>query len=184
MDEIMGIIKLFAGNFAPKGYMECNGALLPISQYSAMYSILGTMYGGDGIQTFGLPDFRSRVPVGLGQGPGLSLYTQGEKSGLENNTITINNMPIHSHSAIMNVSAANADAATPVAGASIATPGSIVGRGFTSTLGFNAATPNVAMNAASVQVAPAGGSQPLNNLQPFLGMRYIICIEGVYPSRN
>jgi microcystin-dependent protein len=183
MDEIMGTIKLFAGNFAPRGYFQCNGALLPISQYSALFSILGTMYGGDGVQTFALPDFRGRVPVGIGQGPGLTAYAQGEKSGVEANTILTSNMPSHSHGAVLNVSAANADAAVPAAGLSIAVPGSGASRGFVPTLGFNSATPNVALNPASVQVGVAGGSLPLNNIQPFLGMMYLICVEGVYPSR-
>jgi microcystin-dependent protein len=183
MEEFMGTIKLFAGNFAPVGYLTCEGQSLPISQNTALFSLLGITYGGNGVTTFKLPDLRGRVPVGAGNGPGLSPKTAGEVDGFESNTISIANMPAHNHTAVANVSNANSDVATPATGSSIAVPGNAAGRGFTSSLGFNSATPNVALNPVSVQVASNGGSQPMNNMQPYLGLMYIICVQGIYPTR-
>ena len=184
MDEFIGIIKIFAGNFAPTGWALCNGQLLPISQYAAVFSILGTTYGGDGRTTFGLPNLQSRVPVGMGQGPGLSLYTQGEVTGTENNSLTVNNLPAHTHTGKLTVSSGNASQAAATAGASIATPGSLNGRSFASTFGFNTATPDMALNAASVTTNPTGGNIPVNNIQPVIAVNYIICLQGIFPSRS
>lgn len=180
----MATIKLFAGSFTPQGYMDCNGALLSISQYSALYSLLGTMYGGNGTATFALPDLRSRIPVGIGTGTGLTTYDQGQTGGSETNTLTVNNLPNHTHSAVLNVNASQSDASLPVTGASIAMPGTASGRSFTPTLGFNSDTPNIALNTSSVQVGATGNAVAVNNIQPFLGLRYIICVQGIYPSRD
>jgi microcystin-dependent protein len=183
MDEYMGMIKLFAGSYAPEGYLVCDGSLLSIPQYNALFSILGKTYGGDGINTFALPDLRGRVPVGAGNGPGLSPKKSGQIGGFETNTISIANMPAHNHTAVANVSNTNSDVATPATGSSIAIPGNGTARAFTPSLGFNSATPNIPLNPASVQVAPNGSSQPMNNMQPYLGLIYIICVQGLYPSR-
>lgn len=182
MEEIMGTIKLFAGNFAPKGYLYCNGALLPIQQYSALYSILGTVYGGDGVSSFALPDLRSRVPVGGGMGASPTTQTTvvlGELAGETNHTLLSSEIPSHNHQ--LAVSNVNASISTPINGATIATPGSLSGRDFVSTLGYNQEVPNTTLATSSVM--PNGGGGPHNNMQPYLGLSYIICVEGVYPSR-
>lgn len=199
MDEFIGIIKLFAGNFAPQGWAFCNGQLLSISQNTALFAILGTTYGGDGRTTFALPDLRSRVALGGGQGagPGLPSIALGQQGGEAAHTLTINEMPGHTHaatvsgSASLSVNSGNASQAAATAGASIATPGVLSGRTFTPTFGFNTATPDTALNPASINTsslavtnAPAGGTQPHNNMQPYLGLSYIICVNGLFPSRG
>ncbi|WPR72943.1 tail fiber protein [Flavobacterium sp. NG2] len=184
MDELIGTIKFFAGTFVPKGFMECNGALLSIASNTTLYSILGTTYGGDGRQTFALPDLRSRVAIGMGQGQGLSDYNLGQKEGDEFNILTLNNLPNHTHTATLNVNSANATMTTPIASSSIAAPGITSGREFTPGLGFNSSSPSVAMNPASIQLAAVGGSTPVNNIQPSLALKYIICVDGLYPSRQ
>lgn len=183
MDEYMGIIKLFAGNFAPQNYMYCNGQLLQISTNAALYSILGTIYGGDGVTTFGLPDLRSRIPVGGGMGPSPSLQnnttTLGQVGGEINHTLITTEMPQHTHGLIVN----NGEATNSVGAnnLSIASPGTIIGRDFTASLGFSTQAPNTPINPASIN--NAGGNQPHNNMQPYLGLSYIICVQGLYPSR-
>lgn len=199
MDEFIGIIKLFAGNFAPQGWAFCNGQLLSISQNQALFSILGTTYGGDGRTTFGLPDLRSRVALGGGQGagPGLPSIALGQQAGEATHTLTTNEMPGHTHvaavsgSASLSVNAGSASQSNATAGASIATPGTLSGRTFTPTLGFNTATPDTALNPASINTsslavtnALAGGTQPHNNMQPYLGLSYIICTNGLFPTRG
>ncbi len=183
MDEYIGIIKIFGGNFAPKGWFTCNGQLLSIAQYSALFSLLGTTYGGDGITTFALPNLQSRAPIGMGQGPGLSYRAQGQVGGSENNTLLVPNIPPHNHPATLSVNNTDSGQGVATTGASIATPGTLSGRTFTATLGYNTATPNTALNAASVTTAPIGQGMPVNNMQPFIAMNYIICWSGVYPSR-
>ena len=176
MNPFIGLITMFAGNFAPRGWALCNGQLLPISSNSALFSILGTTYGGDGRTTFGLPDLRGRAAIHPGHGPGLSAYTLGQKGGLETNTLVAANMP----SIPLKVSSGNATQANPFANASIATPGSLAGRTFEATLGFNNSAPNITLNSASVQ----GSSVPVNNIEPFQCVNFIIALQGTYPSRN
>ncbi|MDQ5929530.1 MAG: hypothetical protein QG594_1309 [Bacteroidota bacterium] len=180
MDGTIGEIRMFAGNFAPKNWAYCQGQLLPISQNAALFSILGTTYGGDGRTTFALPDFRSRVAVGTGTGPGLSSYVLGQKAGSETNTLLQTNLPPHTHS--LNVSNANATIETPETGSTIAVTGTGSPRAFTPELSFNSATPNVALNPLSV--GATGSNIPVNNIQPYLGINYIICLYGIFPSRN
>lgn len=180
MDEYIGIIKIFGGNFAPRGWALCDGSLLSIAQNTALFSILGTTYGGNGQTTFALPDLRGRTAVGMGTGPGLSPVVQGQLAGEQNHTLITSEMPMHNHSSAVN--SGNASQAAATAGASIATPGALSGRTFTPTLGFNTSTPDTALNPASVGIA--GGNQPHNNMQPYLGVNYIICLEGIFPSRN
>ena len=183
MEEFIGIVKLFAGNFAPKGWALCNGQLLPISQYSAVFSLLGTTYGGDGVTTFALPDLRGRVVVGTGQGNGTSNYIEGQMGGVENTTLLVQNIPPHTHIATLNVNGTDSTDSVPARGGSIAVPGVQSSRTFTPTLGFNSATPDVPLNPASVTNAPSGGGMPISIMQPFNSMYYIICLEGIYPSR-
>lgn len=182
MDELIGAIKLFAGSFAPTGFMYCSGQLLPIAQYQALYSVLGNVYGGDGQTTFALPDLRDRVPVGAGMGQGnvgLNLMP-GQQGGQVMHTLTINEMPQHNH--LVQVSNENSTQSKATNGASVGTPGTSDGRGFDETLGFNSSSPNTQLDPSSLSTA--GASQPHNNMQPYIGLSYIICVNGVYPTRD
>ncbi|MFI5151505.1 MAG: phage tail protein [Bacteroidia bacterium] len=197
MDEFIGIIKLFGGNFAPTGWALCNGQLLPINQNQALFSIIGTYFGGDGVHTFGLPDLRSRVPVGgMGAVTGLPTINLGQSGGEANHTLIVNELPAHTHvasvggSAGLKVSSSNASQTAATAGASIATPGTLSGRNFTATEGFNMTAPDTTLNASSVNTssiavtnAITGTNTPHNNMQPYQGLTYIICTQGVFPPR-
>ena len=180
----MGIVKIFAGNFAPRGWAFCHGQLLPISQYNALFSLLGTIYGGDGRTTFGLPDLRGRSPISSGSGPGLRPYEVGHRGGVETVTLNTTQMPTHNHLAsgsvltgpdnsLTNVSAGNALAHDA---RNANTPLDI----------YTTDTPTVPMHANSlqVQVNNNGGNQPHENRSPYLAMNYIIALEGLYPSRS
>ncbi|MEK7254534.1 MAG: tail fiber protein [Bacteroidota bacterium] len=171
MEDLIGVIKLFAGNFAPRGWAFCHGQLLSIAQNTALFSILGTTYGGDGQTTFALPDLRGRAPIGAGQGPGLSDYVLGEMSGSETTTLLVNNMPMHTHT----VQASNQFAGGDHPG------GRYLGASTTDD-GFYDETANTSM--AADMVAPAGGSQPFDHRPPYLGLNYIICLYGIFPSRD
>lgn len=184
MDEYIGIVKLFAGNFAPKGWAFCQGQILPISQNNALYSIIGNAYGGDGITTFALPDLRSRVPVGTGQGPGLSNYAFGQVGGSESVTLTLPQMPAHIHTAEVKVSANIGNTNNPIG----KVPGTVQaqvdrsGQPFPVNVYADASTGTAAANCTSI--LPSGGNQAHPNVQPYLGMNYIICLFGVYPPRD
>ena len=175
MDPYLAEIRSFGGNFAPRGWMFCNGALLSIAQNTALFSLIGTIYGGDGQTTFGLPNLNSRVPVGTGQGPGLSNIDLGEMAGTETVTLLSTQIPQHNHAATA-PAAGTSNTAAP--SASVAPGPASLGAGVSNS--FGAATGNLAPPTLGV----TGGSQPHNNLQPFLGLNYIICVEGIYPSRN
>ena len=186
MDEFIGVIKIFAGTYAPRGWAFCDGQLLPISQYQAVFALLGTTYGGNGTTTFALPDLRGRAPVHAGQGPGLSRYVLGQSLGTETNSLTVANMPSHTHPtmASMSVSAENASQSVATSGSAIAAPGQQVSRNFEPTLGFNTSAPSVPLAGLSVQVGIAGSSVPVNNIQPILTVNYIICLNGIFPPRD
>ena len=177
-EAFLGEIRMFAGNFAPRGWALAQGQILPIAQNTALFSILGTTYGGNGQTTFALPDFRGRAPVGWGQGPGLSNRDLGEQGGTETNTQTINEMPMHTHTAVATASSAP--------GTHIRPQGRLLAKVDPNT-GPNIYTPgpgDVALAPEAVTIGPAGGSQPQNNMSPYLGMNFIICLEGIFPSRN
>lgn len=175
MEGTLAEIRSFAGNFAPRGWMFCNGQLLSIAQWTAVFALVGTTYGGDGQNTFGLPNLNSRVPMGTGQGPGLSNVDLGQMAGTETVTLTSNQMPMHNHTATA-PAAGTSDTATP---ASSKAPGPVsLGAGVSNAFG------TASTNLAPPTLGLAGGSQPHNNVQPFLGMNYIICVEGIFPSRN
>jgi microcystin-dependent protein len=162
----IGQIMLFGGNFAPSGWALCNGQLLSIQQNTALFSILGTTYGGNGQTNFALPDLRGRVPMHFGQGPGLSNFTEGQVGGAETVTLTQLQMPTHTHP----LNATDADQTTNRPN------NAVFARG-----GFYAGTGD------GTQMAPlptAGGSQPHENHQPFLVMNYCIALLGIFPSRN
>lgn len=176
----IGAIVLFAGNFAPRGWALCQGQILAISTNTALFSILGTTYGGNGTSTFGLPDLRGRVPVGQGQGPGLSPYFLGEQTGVEQVTLLSTQMPTHNH--LVNVG--TAQATTPGPTGMFLTPANAnyQGDGVTvNTYGPTSAA-NVTLNPLSI--SNAGGNQPHVNVQPSLCLNYIIALEGIFPSRN
>jgi len=191
MDPFLGEIKMVGFNFAPKGYAFCNGALMSISQNSALFSLLGTTFGGDGVQTFGLPDYRSRSPVGMGTGPGLSAITQGEISGQENTTLLLSNMPAHSHSAVLSGASATPTASngagnlTDPTDAALANTSNAARDAFESFAAKSSSLVNMAPIpvAGNVQVGMAGSGMPVALRNPFLGTNFIIATEGVYPSR-
>jgi microcystin-dependent protein len=181
MDAFIGSIMMFAGNFAPRGWALCEGQLLSISQNTALFSLLGTTYGGNGQTTFALPDLRGRVPVQAGQGPGLSNVDLGESAGVETVTLTQQTMPAHTHTAVVSVHAntSNQETDTPTNNYL----GGSSGRG---TTVYTATAPDTTLNAGAVtaQVGSTGGNQPFPIRQPYLGINFIICMEGIYPSRN
>ncbi|MEW4924616.1 tail fiber protein [Algibacter sp. 2305UL17-15] len=184
MEGTIGEIRMFAGNFAPRTWAFCEGQLLSINSNQSLFSILGTTYGGDGRTSFGLPDLRGRAPISPGNGPGLPTYRQGEKGGAFTNTLNITQLPSHNHIAAAQVSSGNATQNSATSGASIATPGTGGGRNFTPTAGFNTSTPDVPLNANSVVIGNTGGNQSVNNMQPYLSIHFIICLQGVFPSRS
>lgn len=189
MDEFIGTVKLFAGSFAPVDWQLCDGRLLPIQQYSAVYAILGTTYGGDGVNTFGLPDLRGRVPVGTGSGPTLTPVTAGQKGGTEKVTLTINELPAHTHVATSNLtlkaSSASANTTIPVVGSALSAAKDI---NTDAVSIYSAGTPDVNLNPASgavtTTVQSIGNNLPVPIRDPYLGMNYIICLNGIFPSRN
>jgi microcystin-dependent protein len=180
MEGYIGEIRMFAGNFAPLYWAYCQGQLMSIAQNSALFSILGTTYGGDGQVTFGLPDFRGRLALGTGQGPGLSSYELGQMAGTEATTLQLSNLPTHSHPVIGTVTVkATGDGITGV---------DPTGRNFGAGNTYTTATDLVDMATGNTNVqlntVPVGNNIPFANLQPYLAMNYIICTEGIYPSRN
>lgn len=175
MEEYIGIIKLFAGTFAPRGWAFCDGRLLQISNNNALFAILGTQFGGDGRTTFGLPDLRSRVPVGAGQGTGLSHYQQGIKGGLEINTLSTSQMPAHNHSAQCDVKTGGRSLVNSPEGK---IPANLTqGEGYGSDF-----SGNTFMN--NDMISTEGGNSPIENRQPFQAINYIICLVGAFPPRD
>jgi microcystin-dependent protein len=174
-DAMIGTISMFAGNFAPRGYALCQGQLLSISQNTALFSIIGTYYGGNGQTTFALPDLRGRSPVGVGNGPGLTPISIGQQGGTSAITLTMANLPPHSH-------AVNCDNTGQT---STAPSGLIPGLSddrTTSLPVYSGAAANAVMNPQTVGVS--GNSFPLDGDDPYLGINFIICTQGVFPSRN
>ena len=184
MEEFIGVVKLFAGNFAPRGWALCNGQLLSIAQNSALFAILGTTYGGNGQTTFALPNLQGAVAIGSGNGQGTN-YVLGQTAGTPTVSILTSNLPAHIHTGAgkISVTATNATDSTPVAGASIGIPGSSVSRAFTPTLGYATATPGVDL-ISNVTTGATGSNLPISIMQPYLALTYIICLEGIFPSRN
>jgi microcystin-dependent protein len=173
-EPFLGEISIFAGNFAPKDWALCNGQLLPISQNTALFSILGTTYGGNGHTNFALPNLQGAAPMQVGQGPGLTDRVLGEEVGSPTVTLTTAEMGSHTHGP-----RANAD---ELSGTAPAPAGKVWGAGdpFGSPL-YAAATNPVAMNPMTLGIT--GGSQPHNNMQPYLGLTFIIALNGIFPPR-
>ena len=173
-------ITMFGGNFAPKNYALCNGQLLAINQYQALFSLLGTQFGGNGVQNFALPNLQSSLPISMGQGPGLSSYNIGQTGGAPYVTLNQQQVPPHSHGFMC--------APTPSATTSPSVSGNVPGSPSASGAALYATPPGTpplqpqAMGAGSC--APAGGSQPHSNLMPSLCITFIIALAGVFPTRN
>ncbi|MCB1863769.1 MAG: phage tail protein, partial [Gammaproteobacteria bacterium] len=161
----------------PRGYAFCDGSLLAISQNTALFSLLGTTYGGDGRTTFALPDLRGRVAIHRGNGPGLSNYIQGQKGGEETVTLTTAQMPSHNHPA-------TAHAVTPGGNSNDAAGNFWADDAGSASATYHAGPANAAMNAGAVTTANTGGSQAHPNVQPYLVINYIIALVGVFPSRS
>jgi microcystin-dependent protein len=177
---ILGSLMAFGGNFAPRGYAACTGQILPISQYTALFSLLGTTYGGNGTSNFALPDLRGRTPIHMGQGPGLSPYVLGETLGVEAVTVLSTQLPLHSHALVASASSAisNAPSGNFVAEAH----GAGRGGGFTVNL-YAAGAPSTSLSPNQMQPA-FGPGVPHNNIQPYLVITWCIALQGIYPSRN
>jgi microcystin-dependent protein len=167
----LGEIVMFAGNFAPRGWAFCQGQLLAISQNTALFSLLGTTYGGDGRTTFALPDLRGRIAIHHGRGPGLSDYRQGQRGGVERVTLLPTEIPAHSHTGQINTSASAGSESSPAGNYIAAHPGA-----------FSEDTTGAKIEG--VVTGNTGGNQPHNNMQPYLAVNYIIALQGTYPSRN
>jgi microcystin-dependent protein len=180
MEPFLGEIKLLSFNFAPKGWAMCNGAFLAINQNQALFALLGTMYGGNGQVTFGLPDLRGRSPVGIGQGPGLSTsITQGELAGVESVTLTSSQMPMHTH-VLQAAGTATGAVTTPSATNNVLGASPPAGPPSASIWSTALTTP-VPLNVQ--QCGTTGGSQPLGLRNPYLGVNFVVALEGIFPSR-
>lgn len=204
-DVYLGTLCLFGGNFTIRGYASAQGQLLPISQNTALFSLFGTTYGGDGRTTFALPDLRGRSPIGQGTGPGLDTIRLGQRGGSPTHTLSVLEMPSHNHaasttivnnvdssasSATLRALAANADTNVPT--------GSVLANSPRRENIYNSGTPNVDMSAdaivldvqvsvssnATTTVLPAGGSVPFNIRSPYLGMNWLVATQGIFPSRS
>jgi microcystin-dependent protein len=169
----IGEIRIFAGNFAPSDWAFCNGALLPISQYDVLYTLIGTTYGGDGLATFALPDLRGRAPVHQGTRPSLSSYSPGQAGGVERVALTVNQMPIHDHALVAAVgSGTTADA-----------HGNVLAASPSSAVYVDGVSPTDAL--APTTLAPTGGADAHDNLMPYVAINYIISVIGsIFPSQT
>lgn len=180
VDPYLATVTIFAGNFAPLYWAFCNGALLSIAQNEALFALIGTTYGGDGINTFALPDLRGRSAIGTGQGPGQPNYVLGQRAGTENTTLLTTNLPMHNHtitSITGNLGAFNdsGDQSSPQNNI----PSDVTNR-YTSSGADGKMAASVNQGVTPI----AGSSFPVSNLSPYLAMNYIICVEGIFPSRS
>ncbi len=167
----VGEIRMFGGNFAPAGWMFCDGQLLPISENETLFQLIGTTYGGDGQETFALPNLQSRVPIHMGTGPDGTTYTLAELAGTETVTLTTQQMPIHNHALLASTGPGNVN--VPAGNVTAESAGVKI---------YIEDTPSTPMNAADI--TPVGGSQPHENVQPYLCINYIISLFGIFPSQT
>ena len=165
-EPFLGEIRMVGFTFAPQGWAECNGQLLPISQNTALFALLGTTYGGNGQTTFALPDLRGRTPNHAGQGPGLENYDQGQSSGTETVTLNVNQIPVHQHTQ----PASNAEQDTNRPGNAVPAKGGV----------YAGSSDGTVMDPTNA----AGGGQPHDNRSPYLTLRFVIALQGIFPSRN
>ena len=169
-EPFVGEVRMFAGNFAPRGWAFCDGQLLAVSQNDALFSLLGTIYGGDGRTTFGLPDLRGRVPIHAGSGPGLSPRRLGAKAGTEKETLTVNQLASHTHS--WQATTAVAQNRSPAGNVPAAPTGDL----------YTTSTPDTSLKSNAI--SNVGGSRSHSNYMPFLCIHFIIALFGIYPSRQ
>lgn len=167
----VGEIAMFAGNFAPSGWMFCHGQLLPISEYETLFQLIGTTYGGDGQETFALPNLQGRVPMHMGTGPGLSSYQLAETGGAESVSLTTQQIPLHTHT--VGTSATPGTSASPI--------GTVLADSGSGSAQYTQATTNLVTQPTQT-LGAVGGSQPHENMQPYLAVNYIISLFGVFPS--
>jgi microcystin-dependent protein len=170
-DQFVGEIRIFAGNFPPLGWAFCNGQLLSISQNTALFSLLGTQYGGDGRSNFGLPNLQGSVPIDQGQGPGLTTRSMGETGGQATVTLQATQMPAHQH-VLNGALSPGGGTPSPTVALSAVSGGAAIYR-----------IPNNVTPMAAQSIGAAGASQPHNNMQPFLTLNFIIAMQGIFPSR-
>ena len=172
-DPFVAEIRMFPFNFPPKGWAFCDGQLLPLSQNTALFSLVGTFYGGDGKSTFALPNLQGSAPMQSGQGQGLSDRFLGEQSGTETVTLLLSEIPIHTHSVMAVGSLANLNAPGPTRALARSSGGTI----------YQAVTNQAVVQMAPQSLSPAGGSLPHNNMQPYLTVNFCIALQGVFPAR-
>jgi microcystin-dependent protein len=178
MEGVMAVVTCFAGNFNPKSWQPCNGQILPISTNQALFALIGTTYGGNGVNTFGLPDLRGRTAVSTGQGPGLPPFVAGQMAGSEHITLTVQNLAPHNHNGNATHSLpANTDPGIDP------TPNNGYPSSFTGAFGLPASA-NATMIAPNVTIGITGNSAPVDIRTPYLAINYIICVQGIFPSRN
>lgn len=177
MEPFLGQIQPMAFNFAPRGWAECDGQLLAVSQYNALFALLGTIYGGDGRTTFGLPDLRSRVPVHFGVSQTGEQFPLGERYGTETVTLNQNQLPIHNHA--FKGAMTNASAAKPADGSAL---GSVAARSGNPDFFYGPPSPPQSLNPGSI--ASAGSTEAHDNIQPYLTINWCIATMGIFPSRN
>ncbi|SRR5258705_2463278 len=189
-EPFLGMLMLVPYNFAPRGWAFCQGQLMSISQNTALFSLLGTTFGGDGQVTFGLPDLRGRVPRGTGQGPGLSNVDLGEEAGTDSKTLSITNLPLHNH-AVSSPSMLAKVNVVDVPGNKQSAVGNVIAKeaaGVTATYSDVPAPYSLAMSDGAVTMSgvtnPAGSGQPFDIHTPYVGMNYCIALSGIFPSRN
>lgn len=180
MEGVMAVVTMVAYDFAPKNWALCNGQTLAIAQNQALFSLLGTTYGGNGINTFALPNLMGRTAVGTGQGAGLSNYTLGEVTGSESVSLTIGNLPQHVHNGPITVVPKGGSGSEDYSAAGNYPGGLTNGYATTPTQGTTMQGPNV----ISTTIGAAGGSQPFEVLSPYLCVNFVICMYGLFPSRN
>ena len=195
-EPFLAMLMLFAGNFEVRGWANCWGQILSIAQNTALFSLLGTTYGGNGQTTFALPDLRGRAPIGWGQGPGLSNYDLGQVTGTESTTLLITNMPAHNHTAAVTGLTVSAPASTGAGTTNIPGPTMVPamlptigsGPGATPIKGYKVQDSTTTLAPGTVggtiNIGIAGGSQPFSILNPSLALTYLIALEGIFPSRN
>jgi microcystin-dependent protein len=179
-DQFLGEIRVFPFNFAPVGWASCNGQVLQISQNTALFSLLGTNYGGNGTSTFALPNLQGSVPLHTGQGPGLSLYDIGETGGAT--TVTLENSELPAHTHFLNADSGKASSPSPSAAVYHEAQSDSAGAPAGAAFAYNSQTPTTALNANTV--GSAGGGQPHNNLMPYLTLNFCIALTGIFPARS
>jgi len=178
MTPILGMIYIFGGNFAVSGYAMCQGQLLAINSNTALFSILGTMYGGNGTNTFGLPDLQGRVPLGMGNG-----FTEGQQGGAQTVTLLASNMPAHTHTLSVNSVAGTNSSPLPT-GTTYLAAGPLTGSGPNASSLKTYTTANPDTNLGPLSVQASGGGQPFSTMTPYVCVNYLIALQGVFPSRN